>query len=271
MIGREWESLAEFFDVVIDAMGQLAEALHKLEKYEIPSFDDHVNAAAAASRNLSDIRAEIHALVIEPDPNRVYWINNASTPEWLSLQSAPLHVGPMMEEYVWNAKSSVVLTSATLRTAGSFQYLRERLYAESAEEIALGSAFDYKQSTLVYVPEDIPQPNERGYQSMVERGIVELAAALNGRVLALFTSYSQLRETAANISPRLSLGNIAVYDQATGGSPSCQRFPSRPRASFTCFDVNDFHECRISLSSQPPFGCTITCTWFGIITQASST
>jgi len=218
MIGRDWETLGEFFDVVIDAMGQLASAMNKLEKYEIPGFDDHQNAAAAASRNLNDIRDEINALVTQPDPNRVYWINNASSAEWLSLQSAPLHVGPLMEEYIWNAKSSVILTSATLRTAGSFEYMRGRLYAESAKELALGSPFDYKQSTLVYVPEDMPQPNERGYQSMVEKGIVELAAELNGRVLALFTSYSQLRETAANISPRLSLGNIAVYDQATGGS-----------------------------------------------------
>ncbi len=218
MVGREWETLAEYFDVVTESMQNLATAMHKLEKYEIPGFNDHLNAAAAASRNLSDIRNEIQSLVLEPDPNRVYWINNSRSPEWLSLQSAPLHVGPMMEEYIWNAKSSVILTSATLRTAGSFQYMRERLFAESAKELVPGSPFDYKQSTLVFVPEDMPQPNERGYQSMVERGIVELAAELNGRVLALFTSYSQLRETAANISPRLSLGNIAVYDQATGGS-----------------------------------------------------
>ena len=218
MVGREWENLAEYFDVVTDSMQSLAGAMNQLQKYNIHDFDDHLNAAVAASRNLSDIRNEIQSLVIEPDPNRVYWINNSRSAEWLSLQSAPLHVGPMMEEYIWNAKSSVILTSATMQTAGSFRYMRERLFAESAKELALGSPFDYKKSTLVFVPEDMPQPNERGYQSMVERGIVELAAELNGRVLALFTSYSQLRETAANISPRLSLGNIAVYDQATGGS-----------------------------------------------------
>lgn len=218
MLGSSWETLAEYFEVVIDAMGQLASALHQLEKYDIPSFDDHVNAAAATERNLTTIFNELNACILEPEANRVYWINNARSVDWLSLQSAPLHVGPLMEDYIWNAKNSVVLTSATLRTAGSFEFTRERLFAESAKELAVGSPFDYKQSTLLYVPDDIPQPNERGYQSAIEKGIVELAAALNGRVLALFTSYAQLRETAANISPRLSLGNIAVFDQATGGS-----------------------------------------------------
>lgn len=218
MVGRDWETLSEYFDVVTDAMSQLADAMHQLEKYNIPSFDDHLNAAVASARNLSEIRAELDALVLKPDDNRVYWINNARSAEWIALQSAPLHVGPLMEKYIWHDKQSVILTSATLRSAGSFQFTRQRLFAESATELALGSPFDYKKSTLVFIPDDMPQPNERNYQHMVEKGIVELAAALKGRTLVLFTSYSQLRETAANISPRLSLGNITVYDQATGGS-----------------------------------------------------
>jgi DNA polymerase-3 subunit epsilon/ATP-dependent DNA helicase DinG len=48
--------------------------------------------------------------------------------------------------------------------------------------------------------------------------LVELAAALNGRVLGLFTSYTQLRQTAQAIAPRLQLGNITVYDQSDGSS-----------------------------------------------------
>jgi len=34
----------------------------------------------------------------------------------------------------------------------------------------------------------------------------------------LFTSYSQLRQTAQAITPRLALGNITVYDQTDGSS-----------------------------------------------------
>ena len=37
-------------------------------------------------------------------------------------------------------------------------------------------------------------------------------------MLALFTSYTQLRQTAQAITPRLALGNIAVYDQSDGTS-----------------------------------------------------
>ena len=65
----------------------------------------------------------------------------------------------------------------------------------------------------------MPEPGKRsGYQRMVERGVIELATALDGRVMVLFTSYSQLRETARHVSPRLKLGNIEVFDQSFGGS-----------------------------------------------------
>jgi len=49
-----------------------------------------------------------------------------------------------MEEYLWHTKSSIVLTSATLTTNGEFDYLRGRLNADEADELVLGSPFDYE-------------------------------------------------------------------------------------------------------------------------------
>ena len=42
------------------------------------------------------------------------------------LHGLPLHVGPLVEEHLFHKKESVVLTSATLRTSGTFDFLRER-------------------------------------------------------------------------------------------------------------------------------------------------
>lgn len=217
-IRSSWDPLEDYFEVVAGALGQLSGAIGKLDKYNISDIEDHIHAVSAAARNLREIHSEVTALVGKPDANRVYWINNARIADYVSLQSAPLHVGPLVENYIWHEKESAILTSATLRTNDEFRFLSNRLYASTVDNLALGSPFDYQKSTLVFVPEDIPMPNEQGYQRAVERGLIDLSIALNGRVLALFTSYAQLRQTAANISPRLSMGNIAVLDQATGGS-----------------------------------------------------
>lgn len=214
-----WSTLKEFFEVLGDAMHQLAVALTRLEGYQLENYDDLVNATGAASRYLNDVHEQLHAFVAQPDPNGIYWLTLGQESDYVAINSAPLHIGPMMERYIWQRKESVVLTSATLQTNGSFDFIRGRLNADDVKAVEVGSPFNYRESTLLYVPNDIPDPNERvRYQQAVERGIIELAAALGGRVLVLFTSYAQLRQTAQAITPRLALGNISVYDQSDGSS-----------------------------------------------------
>lgn len=217
---ERWHTLKEFFDVIGQAMQQLAEVLASMEQHELPDFNDLLNSTITAGRFLRETNQQLDHFVTNPDPNMIYWFNVPRDRfTAISIHAAPLHIGPYVENFLWNAKETIILTSATLQTRGSFDYLRERLNARDVETLEVGSPFNYRESTLLYIPTDIPEPTDRNrYQQAVERGIIELAAALDGRVLALFTSYSQLRQTAQAITPRLALGDIAVYDQSDGSS-----------------------------------------------------
>jgi DNA polymerase-3 subunit epsilon/ATP-dependent DNA helicase DinG len=149
----------------------------------------------------------------------IYWIQLSSQENRLTLHAAPLEVGPLVEKHLWHEKQSVVMTSATLTTGGEFDFLRRRLYAEDADELALGSPFDYETSTLLYLISDIPEPMERAqYQRAVEAGLVRLFKATSGRGLVLFTSNQQLQTTARSISEPLAQANIQVYEQSSGAS-----------------------------------------------------
>lgn len=217
---ERWNNLKEFFDVLSQAMQYLTEALARMEHYDMPDYSDLVNSTATAARYLKETNSQLNSFIIEPDPNMIYWINTSRDRfNATSIHAAPLHIGPVAENYLWNNKETIILTSATLQTRGNFNYIRERLSADHVATLEVGSPFNYRESTLLYIPTDIPEPNDRNrYQHAVERGIIELAATLGGRVLALFTSYAQLRQTAQAITPRLALGNIAVYDQSDGSS-----------------------------------------------------
>ncbi|MCZ2099830.1 MAG: DEAD/DEAH box helicase family protein, partial [Anaerolineae bacterium] len=180
-----------FFEVLGEAMHHLAVALTRLEPYEIPNYEELVSSTEAASRHLEEAQVQLNNFANTPNANTIYWISAGQDSEYLAVNSAPLHVGPLVEEYIWRAKSSVVMTSATLQTNRSFEYIRERLNARDVEAVEVGSPFNYRDSTLLYIPTDMPDPNDRyKYQQAVERGLIELTAALNGRVLGLFTSYA---------------------------------------------------------------------------------
>ncbi len=215
-----WKQLASYFLTVTDAMGRLQDALPRYEHYQIPDFNDYRSEIRAHWRFLADLHEQIEQFTQAPEANAVYALTPGDSAERVQLRISPLHIGPLMEEYLNQRMESIVLTSATLRTQGSFGHISERLYTDNFNTIALGSPFDYRKSTLLYVPSDLPEPGRRsGYQKMLERGLIELAAALDGRMMVLFTSYAQLRETSKAITPRLTLGDIMVYDQSFGTSP----------------------------------------------------
>ncbi len=214
-----WDLLSQFTQAISSAMARLAKGLAGLNEFDVPNFDDLLSSVQAAARHLEEVHRQLGAFSISPQDNVIYWVQVDQDGTRLSIHAAPLHVGPLLEQHLWTAKRSVILTSATLRTGGTFEYVRDRLNAFEVVEAVVGSPFDYEKSTLVYVPTDMPDPSRRDdYQRAVERGLIELAAATRGRLLGLFTSYAQLRQTAQNIAPRLALGNITVFDQSDGTS-----------------------------------------------------
>jgi len=98
---------------------------------------------------------------------------------------------------------SVVLTSATLSAAGSFDFARARLgLDERAALLMLPSPFDYPSQALLYVPRDLPLPEDAGFLDAMVARMLELVALTRGRALLLFTSWRALRHAAAALRGR---------------------------------------------------------------------
>jgi DNA polymerase-3 subunit epsilon/ATP-dependent DNA helicase DinG len=180
-------------------------------------------ALASNGRSLEEIRVNLDGILAEPYEGMIYWAEVFKN--YISLHAAPLHIGPLVEEHVFGTKETVILTSATLQTAdvmsnegANFEYMRQRLHAFEANELAVGSPFDYKNRTLLYLVTDIPEPNQPGYQRFVEEAIMEIATTLAGRTMVLFTSYGQLSQTAKAIEGVLARAGISVLAQLQGAS-----------------------------------------------------
>jgi len=218
-IQEAWTTLSQFTTGIADAMSRLMLALGRLKDFDIPDYEDIVASVGAAARHLNEVHQQLAAFTTSPDGNTIYWIEVGQEQGRLSLHAAPLNVGPLIEKHLWYAKDAVIMTSATLQTAGSFDYLQGRLQATNVKTLDVGSPFNYRASTLLYLPTDMPEPTDKyRYQNVTEQTLIELAAATGGRMMVLFTSYTQLRQTAQAIAPRLALGDIAVFDQSDGSS-----------------------------------------------------
>jgi DNA polymerase-3 subunit epsilon/ATP-dependent DNA helicase DinG len=213
-----WDDVNVPLKAAVDGLERLAGSLEDLDEFDIPNAQDLQAQMLGIARRLGEAAGQVSQMITQPSPSYIYWLEVPASGRGMRLHAAPLHVGPLVEEHLFHKKETVVLTSATLRTSGSFDFLRERLHAWDADELAVGSPFDYKSSTLVYLIDDIPEPGQRGYQQAVEQGMAALFRATEGRALALFTSYSQLRNTLYAIRAPLAQAGITVQAQGEGVS-----------------------------------------------------
>ncbi|MEM7115803.1 MAG: helicase C-terminal domain-containing protein [Chloroflexota bacterium] len=219
-----WENVNQYLKGISLGFTKMAKAMTDImESYDVEDGEDLMLALQTNGRKLEETRTNLDSIIAEPQEGMIYWVE--SFKERLSLHAAPLHVGPLVKQYIFDEKETVVLTSATMRTAGAqardeanFAYIRDRLNAEEAVETAVGSPFDYKGNTLLYLISDMPEPNQPGYQRYVEDAIIEVAETIGGRTMVLFTSYSQLSQTAKAIEAPLAEAGVTVLAQTQGAS-----------------------------------------------------
>ena len=215
-----WYDTHETMKLLMTLLKELHLAAAELYADGADTLEDAMGSLSNVARRLLEVESNLDGMIMEPAAQTVYWVEIHPKYNKLTLQAAPLHVGDLITKHIWHKKESVILTSATLTTHGTFDYMKNALGAIDAETLALGSPFDYEGSTLLYIPSDIPEPNENGYAQAIERTLVQLARATGGRLLSLFTSYAQLKKTSKAISGPLGEDGIVVFEQGEGASPN---------------------------------------------------
>jgi DNA polymerase-3 subunit epsilon/ATP-dependent DNA helicase DinG len=220
-VERGWKRLQEYISAIRTSLEGITTALTQRLGEDIQAniehFDNLVSSLTAAADYLTELERQLTEFVVIPNPNGIYWVEQRESD--VIVVNAPQYVGNVVRDNLWEKKHSVILTSATLRAGDNFDFIQERLGAEDVNHVSLSSPFDYRSSTMVYLPSDIPEPSQREeYQIALEKGIVELAKVTGGRMLCLFTSTAQLRETSANVAPLVAGLDIEVFEQGTGTS-----------------------------------------------------
>jgi DNA polymerase-3 subunit epsilon/ATP-dependent DNA helicase DinG len=227
-----WDSTDETFSLLITALSEIYKAAADLYADGHDNLEDVIADIGNVARRLTEAEANISGMISKPIQGMVYWIEVQPNQNRLSLNAAPLSVGPLIEKYLWHEKRSVILTSATLTAHGEFQYLRNTLGADEADEMQLGSPYDYESAALLYIANDIPEPNQNGYQQILDKTLIATAKATSGRMLVLFTSYAALKKTSQAITGPLAREEIYVYEQGDGASPNAllESFKATERA-----------------------------------------
>ncbi|MGI8962850.1 MAG: ATP-dependent DNA helicase [Bryobacteraceae bacterium] len=135
------------------------------------------------------------------DKTYVYWTERRGRS--LYLQATPIDVSRALAARLMDRADSVILTSATLAVAGSFDYAQSRLGLANARTLQLDSQYDYAKQVLLYVPPYLPDPRQPEFTQSAAQEIEQILKASRGRAFVLFTSYQQMRQIYQLLKPRL--------------------------------------------------------------------
>ncbi|MBN2216583.1 MAG: helicase [Pirellulales bacterium] len=167
----------------------------------------------------------------------VYWVEVAHRRHWrrVTLAAAPIDVGPILREELFDKVRSVVMTSATLATGrGSFDYFKSRVGLTQTKTLWLGSPFDYRRQATLVLPEGMPDPgaDDAAYERATVEMIRRYVERTDGRAFVLFTSYAMMRRVADAVVPWLAEKNLGFHSQAEGvpRSQMLERFKANPRS-----------------------------------------
>lgn len=214
-----WDHLRETLERLcreLEALGAIEAELE--DRGEFPMLADALSEVPAALFAVRALVEGVGRVLNRHDRGTIAWLDAMRGLNQTSFCFAPLQVDAILGPAFFRRKRSVVLTSATLSTQGSCEYVEERLGVEGARELVLGSPFDYRRSTLILAPSDVPEPNQPNYQKTVERAIIDLVTASEGRALVLLTSHSAVKATRGGIKAELEARGILVLGQGIDGS-----------------------------------------------------
>jgi len=192
----------------------------------------------SAHDRLVALAGEVQRWVVQELPDAVYWseafLTRRGGPR-VTLSAAPIDVGPVLREQLFDQTRSVVMTSATLAVgqSGSFEYFKSRIGLTQGQTVRLGSPFDYQRQVKLIVVKGMPDPNRQRdeYDLRCADMIKRYVQRTDGHAFVLFTSYDMIRRVSRALASWLSQRNLALYSQADG-LPRTQlldRFKENPR------------------------------------------
>ncbi|NLT95221.1 MAG: DEAD/DEAH box helicase [Clostridia bacterium] len=151
---------------------------------------------------LSEANLTINKFTECPDSELVYWLQ--ILPDNLVLIITPIYIADILSEKLFSLKKSVILTSATLAVNQSFDHIISMYGLEKERVLTLiaQSPFDYHQQSVIYIPNDLPEPYgmlDEEYAKYVTASLTQILPHVYGGILVLFTSNQLLNTVYYNL------------------------------------------------------------------------
>jgi ATP-dependent DNA helicase DinG len=207
----EMRRLVAASDITPEVLGAHGALDLRLEALEAIVRARSEETLAIIARRIADLRNDLRGILAtawSPSGDEgkaadlVRWIDVRSRS--VSLGASPVDVAATLRQRLFDRVPSVICTSATLATAGSFHFAKARLGAPpEADELVVESPFDFASRAALYLPDDLPEPADPAFESAAAIRVAELVKLTGGGAFVLCTSTRVMKALHALLRARV--------------------------------------------------------------------
>ena len=192
-----WSAVEHNAEVAAD-LGRVRSQLDKLAELLKPASVRGKGLESCWKRSL-EAAQQLEDFLSSERSDSVRWFETYKRS--FTLSRTPLEIAAEFAKFHQGSGAAWIFTSATLSIDGGFAHFSAALGLSGAWAHSWDSPFDYRNQSLLYVPQDLPEPSVRGYTEAVVQAAVPVLKASRGRAFMLFTSRAAL-QTAAELLPK---------------------------------------------------------------------
>ncbi|MEE0510906.1 MAG: helicase C-terminal domain-containing protein [Peptococcaceae bacterium] len=219
------ESLRKSHRALTTAVTSIQRLINSLDEDE--TIESLLREMTHAHDRLAEQRDWLERFIAGIDDSFVYWAKTYKNFSYanLLLNAAYIDIMPLVHEKLFEAKKTVVLTSATLAVNKDLNYTANKFLLEPGEYLSSinESPFDYAHHSLIAIPndhKDYSKTNDFEYTRTIIADLKTLIPAVDGDMLVLFTSYAMLNKVQQALKDEPSLGDYRILAHGQDGSRS---------------------------------------------------
>ena len=169
------------------------------------------------------------------DPRMLQWAEARAG--HLMLHASPIDVSMELQNRLYEKIGPVVFTSATLAVGNRLDYFEGRIGLRDEtgplyplEDAVLASPFDYQKNAALYLPQEMPDPQDPAFPEAVANELRKLLPITGGRAFVLFTSLRNMRAVHAQLVDELPWQVLLQGDKPK--QQLLKRFREKPSVLF---------------------------------------
>ena len=188
-------------ELPMDLVPRLQEVRQHLKEAASEAGEDLRAEAGESSLRLQAFLDGVPVFADQRAEESVYWASlTGRRDQFTTAHVTPVDLASELRHLLFREETTAVLTSATLSVGrADLQYFRERVGAEEAEAVQIGSPFDYARQMKIHVVKKMPDPRAADYEAELEKWIKHFTDETQGHAFVLFTNARLMRNLAAKM------------------------------------------------------------------------